>query len=61
MWYSWNAGLIHFIALDTDHIDNRAVEITAMQREWLINDLKAAQLDRHARWLAPLLARMYVI
>lgn len=47
MWYSWDVGLVHFIAITTDHIDNRKADIVSAQREWLIQDLEQAQANRY--------------
>lgn len=46
MWYSWNVGLIHFVAISTDHIDQRDHEFIARQNKWLIDDLKEANRQR---------------
>jgi len=47
MWYSFNVGIIHFVAISTDYIEARDQRALATEREWLIHDLEQAQADRH--------------
>jgi len=52
MWYSFNVGIIHFVAISTDYIEARDQRALATEREWLIHDLEQAQADRAKRpWI----------
>jgi len=46
MWYSFNVGMVHFVAISTDYIDDRDKEGFAVEREWLLRDLEKAQANR---------------
>jgi len=52
MWYSFNVGMVHFVAISTDYIDDRDKEGFAVEREWLLRDLEKAQANRAKRpWI----------